>query len=115
MLDKDSMLIVPKKQIQTIPGLVDNDACNFDFFNHSIRPTKNHKRDLQQYLEKYKEFSISNIKLPELRGTIKIDKSVRKSDSLRFKYKKPMSAAKPTQDKTDLDLVLKNIRQTMVD
>ena len=47
MLDKDSMLIVPKKQIQTIPGLVDNDACNFDFFNHSIRPTKNHKRDLQ--------------------------------------------------------------------
>ena len=94
--------------------------CTFEFYNHPVKPTKNHQRDLVEFLEKYKKQSISNIKLPELRGPVKIyrpnqqnPKPIYPSESLNFKSKRRKPEIQPSKDKTNLDRMLKNIRKTM--
>ena len=52
MLQKDPMYIVPRDQVQRIPGMLDNDACSFDIFPHSFKPARSVKRDLEIFLKK---------------------------------------------------------------
>ena len=61
------MLIVPKDQIQMVPGMLAEDACNFDFFFRSIKTVKNHKKNIQEFIEKRAQYSISNLKLPQVK------------------------------------------------
>lgn len=109
---------MPRQQLQENSGLVDNDFCNFEFYNHPVKPTKNPRRDLMEFLEERKKRPISNIKLPELRGLVKLVRPnaidyvpPKQSNSLRFKKKRYYpDLVKPSKDPTDLDLMLKNIR-----
>ena len=63
---KDSMFVVPRDQIQSIPGMLPDDALMFDLFPHSVKPARNVKKDLKAFIKKRSQYSISNLKLPEL-------------------------------------------------
>ena len=52
LLERDPMIIVPKEQIQGLPGLMDSDLCSFDFFTHTVKPARNVKKDLAAFKKK---------------------------------------------------------------
>ena len=108
--------------MQGIPGLINNDACTFDFFTHTVKPARNVKKDLQAFLKKRSKYTISNLKLPELDGKekyrpIKNMEPVENSESLNYNSAQAIAdtrAAARNKGDTDLDNVLKNIRDIML-
>lgn len=68
ILERDPMIIVPKEQVQGLPGLIENELCTFDFFTHSVKPARSLKKDLLAFEKKRAKYTISNLKLPELDG-----------------------------------------------
>ena len=46
--------------------MVENDSCTFDFFPNSVKPARNVKKDLKVFLRKRAQYTISNLKLPEI-------------------------------------------------
>ena len=67
MLEKNPLFIVPKNQVQRIPGMINNDTCNFDIFLDATKPHRSIKKDIQMFL-KSREVESTNIKLPNLEG-----------------------------------------------
>ena len=90
LLERDPMIIVPKEQIQGMAGLMESDVCSFDFFTNTVKPARNVKKDLKQFMKKRAQYSISNLKLPELDGKeskyrpLKHMEPVENSASLQF-------------------------------
>ena len=41
------MFVVPKDQLQEMPGLMDSEVCTFDFFPNSVKQARNFKKDLK--------------------------------------------------------------------
>lgn len=102
--------------------MVNNDACTFDIFPHSVKPARNAKRDLRMFLKKRAQYSISHLKLPSLTGKdskyrpVKSMDPVDNSESLRFNQPKGWVEKQNNLDSEnhDLDLVLKNIREALI-
>ena len=102
--------------------MINNDACTFDFFTHTVKPARNVKKDLQAFLKKRSKYTISNLKLPELDGKekyrpIKNMEPVENSESLNYNSAQAIAdtrAAARNKGDTDLDNVLKNIRDIML-
>ena len=70
---------------------------------------------------KRNKYSISNIKLPEVKGDprrarpIGIPDDAMSSEALAYRFRKLRLKEKISKDKTDLDLMLKNIRTLLVE
>ena len=47
--------------------MVNNDLCTFDIFPYSIKLARNHMKDLEMFKKKRARYSISNIRLPEMK------------------------------------------------
>jgi hypothetical protein len=69
LLDRHGVLVIPQKQLDSIPGMTGSEICNFDLFNQSIKPTHSIKKDLQIFFKKRQNVSISNLKLPNVDGS----------------------------------------------
>lgn len=50
-LERDPLLIVPRNQIQRIPGMINNDTCNFEIFMDTIKSHRSIKKDLSMFLK----------------------------------------------------------------
>ena len=97
--------------------MIESDTCVFDIFPHSVKLAHNFKRDLRRAMKKRTSYSISNIKLPEMKQAdrkfcpLKCMKPIENSDSLLFDPTKPrFGAAEPRESEADLDVTLANIR-----
>ena len=113
------MLVVPQHQIQAMPGMMESDACTFDIFPYSVKLARNFKKDLDIAKEKRARYSISNIKLPEMKINDDVFKPLKKmapvinSASLKFdtqRAKADRAAGFSREDDLDLDQMLSNIR-----
>jgi len=62
------LFLVPSAQIEGVPGLSDNEICNLEMFQHSLRQVRSVKKDLELALKRRAGKSISNIRLPSLEG-----------------------------------------------
>lgn len=106
------MIIVPQQQVQNTPGLVNNDLCTFEIFPHSVKMARNFKKDLEMFKRKRARYSISNIKLPEMKlqedkfQPLKNREPILNSASLKFDsaQAKAESARWAQQVKADQDL-----------
>ena len=52
LLERDPMFVVPKDQLQAVPGLLDSEVCTFDFFTNSVKQARNFKKDLKSFQKK---------------------------------------------------------------
>lgn len=70
--------------------MIQNDECTFDIFSHAVKPVRSAKRDLQMFMKKRAQYTISNLKLPGLSNTankyrpVKFMEPVENSESLKF-------------------------------
>ena len=121
MLKRDTFLVLPEQQIQQIPGMTD-DMTTFDIFPQSIRLKRDFKKDIQRALQKRVQYSISNIKLPEMKSDFEKFKPLKNreafdnSESLNFNPAETYAESlyKQEEKKVDRNLELKNIRDFLL-
>ena len=105
--------------------MIANDSCTFDFFPNSVKPARNVKKDLKVFLKKRAQYTISNLKLPELDlegkeekfQPMKFMEPINNSAALNHDKARDVRERRRTQDKDqtrELDLVLKNIRNALI-
>ena len=122
ILANDPMFVVPKDQLQGLPGLINNDLCTFDFFCHSVKPARNVKKDLKAFVKKRSAYTISNLHLPELDGKeskyrpLKHIEPVDNSASLSYTRAQAVidKRSERNLDVAELDKMLMNIREILV-
>ena len=121
MLAKDKLLVIPERQVQQMPGLPD-DSTTFDIFPHSVRLKRNFKKDIDRALKQRVQYSISNIKLPEMTADfhkfrpLKHRDPIENSDSLGANAAEDkLSVLEREKVTVDRDAVFNNIRRHLVE
>ena len=103
--------------------MVENDLCTFDFFTNTVKPARNVKKDLAAFMKKRAQYTISNLKLPELDGKeskyrpLKHIEPIENSDSLKYTRATAVRDRKNARSKDEegqLDNILKNIREILI-
>ena len=97
--------------------MVNNDLCTFDIFPYSVKLARNHMKDLEMFKKKRCRYSISNIRLPEMKVNdhkfrpTKHAEPIPESQSLRYNPIKHGRKLK-SEGYIDIDLnhILENIR-----
>ena len=52
---------MPQNQVESVPGVFQDEICNFDMLNMSTRPNRDGKKRLKKFIEERYKNSISNI------------------------------------------------------
>lgn len=120
LLAKDKLLVIPERQVQQMPGVPD-DLATFDIFPHSVRLRRNFKKDIDRALKKRVQYSISNIKLPEMKADFHMFKPLKhrgpieNSPSLTYDAEDKLSMMEREKVTGDRDTVFNNIRAYLVE
>lgn len=101
---------------------MNDDSMTFEIFPHSVRPKRNFKKDLERAILHRTTYSISNIKLPEMKHIegqfkpLKYRDAIKNSDSLDYDPNNGLDKqmAQKQESAVDRDLVLRNIRSFLL-
>jgi len=89
---------------------MNNDACTFEIFPHAVKPARSVKKDLEIFIKKRAQFSISNLNLAHLEAKdsmyrpLKHIEPIENSESLKFNSLKSWRDKQLARNRDDNDL-----------